>query len=217
MKIVLSSLAIAVLLVLGCRTEQESSYRAGYDFSGVNKVAIVSVEGALPSEVAKDEIADFFSIELLEKGYAPMGRAQVRAALAEQQVQDENDTDVTNLSTPEGAVAAGTILDVPAVLTIRIPHFGDEISISATMIDVKDRSTLWLANGTGKGRGTFSSIFSSKSGGSEEEGLLGPMMGEPLGSSNQPLSPGDAARAQKIVKKMCKSLPSKQLTTAPEW
>ena len=216
MKIVLSSLAIAVLLVLGCRTEQESSYRAGYDFSGVNKVAIVSVEGALPSEVAKDEIADFFSIELLEKGYAPMGRAQVRAELAEQQVEDENDMDVTNLSTPEGAVAAGMVLDVPAVLTIRIPHFGDEISISATMIDVKDRSTLWLATGTGKGRSTFSSIFSSKSGPSEEEGLLGPMMGEPLGSSSQPLSPGDAARAQKIVKRMCKSLPSKQ-AAGPEW
>lgn len=216
MKIVLSSLAIAVLLVVGCRTEQESSYRAGFDFSGVNKVAIVSVEGAIPSEAAKDEIADFFSIELLEKGYAPMGRAQVRAALAEQQVQDENDTDMTNLSTPEGAVAAGTVLDVPAVLTIKIPHFGDEISISATMIDVKDRSILWLATGTGKGRGTFASIFSSKSSSSEEEGLLGPMMGDALGSSNQPLSPGDAERAQKIVKRMCKSLPSKQ-AAGPEW
>jgi hypothetical protein len=231
MKIVLSSLgshfasllrngvplAIAVLLVMGCRTEQESSFRTGYDFSGVNKVAIVSVEGAIPSEAAKDEIADFFSIELLEKGYAPMGRAQVRASLAEKQVEDANDTDITNLSTPEGAVAAGTALDVPAVLTIKIPHFGDEISISATMIDVKDRSILWLATGTGKGRGTFSSIFSPKSSSSEEEGLLGPVMGDAMGASNQPLSPGDAARAQKIVKKMCKSLPSKQLTTAPEW
>lgn len=216
MKIVLSSLAIAVLLVVGCRSEQESSYRAGYDFSGVNKVAIVSVEGAIPSEAAKDEIADFFSIELLEKGYAPMGRAQVRAALAEQQVADNNDTNVTNLSTPEGAVAAGTALDVPAVLTIKIPHFGDEISISATMIDVKDRSILWLATGTGEGKGAFS-IFSSKSSGNGEEGLLGPLTGEAMGSSNQPLSPGDAERAQKIVKKMCKSLPVKKVKTAPEW
>jgi hypothetical protein len=217
MKIVLSSLAVAVLLVLGCRSEQESSYRAGYDFSGVNKVAIVSVEGAIPSEAAKDEIADFFSIELLEKGYAPMGRAQVRAALAEKQVGDNNDTDITNLSTPEGAVAAGTALDVPAVLTIKIPHFGDEISISATMIDVKDRSILWLATGTGKGKGAFSSIFSSKSSGREEEGLLGPLAGQEMGSSNQPLSPEDAERAQKIVKKMCKSLPLKKVKTAPEW
>jgi hypothetical protein len=215
MKIVFNTLATAVLFVVGCRSAQESSFRAGYDFSGVNKVAIVSVEGAVPSEAAKDEIADFFSIELLEKGYAPMGRAQVRAALAEQQIEDENE--ITNLSTPEGAVAAGTALAVPAVLTIKIPHFGDEISISATMIDVEDRSILWLATGTGKGRRTFSSIFGSKSAGSEEEGLLGPMMGADAGSSNQPLSPVEAESAQRIVRKMCKSLPSKQAATAPEW
>jgi hypothetical protein len=208
-------LAIAVLLVVGCRSQQESSFRAGYDFSGVNKVAIVSVEGAVPSEAAKDEIADFFSIELLEKGYAPMGRAQVRATLAEQQVEDMNET--PDLSTPEEAVAAGMALNVPAVLTIKIPHFGDEISISATMIDVEDRSILWLATGTGKGRGTFSSIFSPKSGSREEEGLLGPAMGDVMSVSNEPLSPEDAKRAQRIVKKMCKSIPQKQAMAGPEW
>jgi len=212
MKIVLNILVIAVLLVAGCRSQQESSFRAGYDFAGVNKVAIVSVEGAIPSEVAKDEIADFFSIELLDKGYAPMGRAQVRASLAEQEEADA----ITNLSTPEGAVEAGLALDVPAVLTIKIPHFGDEISISATMIDVEDHSILWLATGTGKGRGAFSSVFKSKSG-SKEEGLLGPMMGDVAGSTDRPLSPEDAERAQRIVKKMCRSLPLKKAPTAPEW
>ena len=214
MKTALNILTIAVLLVVGCRTQQESSFRAGYDFSGVDKIAIVSVEGAVPSEAAKDEIADFFSIELLAKGYAPMGRAQVRATLTEQQVEDMNET--PDLSTPEGAVAAGMALNVPAILTIQIPHFGDEISISAKMIDVEDRSILWLATSTGKGRGTFSSIFSPKSR-SEDEGLLGPAMGDVMGVSNEPLSPEDAKRAQRIVKKMCKSIPQKQATASQEW
>jgi hypothetical protein len=216
MRIVLNILVMAVLLVVGCRMQKESSFRAGYDFSGVNKVAIVSVEGALPSEAAKDEIADFFAIELLERGYAPMGRAQVRASLAEQETEEA----ITNLSTPEGAVEAGLALDVPAVLTIKIPHFGEEISISATMIDVEDRSILWLATDTGRGRGSFTSIFRSKSGGSSDEGLLGPVMGDVLGSTDQPLSPQDAERAQRIVKNMCRSLPSKQALAAPaatEW
>lgn len=213
MKIVINIiLAIAILLIGGCRTQQESSFRAGYDFSAVNKVAIVSVEGAVPSEVAKDEIADFFAIELLEQGYAPMGRAQVRASLAEQEVEDE----ITDLTTPEGAVAAGLALDVPAVLTIRIPHFGEKISITATMIDVEDGSILWLATGSGKGRGTFSSMFGSKSRSREEEGLLGPIMGDVMGESNEPLTPEDAERAQRIVKKMCRSLPTK-VALSPEW
>jgi hypothetical protein len=203
-------------LIGGCHMQRESSFRAGYDFSGVNKVAIVSVEGALSSEVAKDEIADFFAIELLERGYAPMGRAQVRASLAEQEAEDE----ITDLTTPEGAVAAGLALDVPAVLTIKVPHFGEEISISATVIDVEDRSILWLATGTGRGGGGFFSIFRSKSGGSKNDGLLGPIMGDVLSSTDQPLSPQDAERAQRIVKKMCRSLPTKQVPAAlaaPEW
>ena len=213
MKIVINILAIAILLVGGCRSQQESSFRAGYAFSAVTKVAIVSVEGALPSEVAKDEIADFFAIELLEQGYAPMGRAQVRALLAEQETEDE----IIDLTTPEGAVAAGLALDVPAVLTIKIPHFGDEISITATMIDVEDGSILWLATGPGGGGGGFSSIFRSKSSGSKDEGLLGPIMGDVMGASDQPLSPDDAERAQRIVKKICRSLPTKQALAAPEW
>jgi hypothetical protein len=216
MRIVLNILVIAFLLIGGCRSQQESSFRAGYDFSGVNKVAIVSVEGAVSSEVAKDEIADFFAIELLERGYAPMGRAQVRASLTEQETEEA----IANLSTPEGAVAAGLALDVPAVLTIKIPHFGDEISISATIIDVEDHSILWLATDTGRGGIGFTSIFRSKSGSSRDEGLLGPVMGDVMGPTDQPLSPRDAERAQRIIKKMCRSLPTKQAMAAPaapEW
>lgn len=213
MKIVINTLAIAILLIGGCRSQQESSYRTGYDFSAVNTVAIVSVEGAVPSEVAKDQIADFFAIELLGQGYAPMGRAQVRASLAEQETDDE----IADLTTPEGAVAAGLLLDVPAVLAIQIPHFGEKVSITATMIDVDDGSILWLANSTGKGGGGFSSIFGSKSGGNENETLLGPIMGDVMGVSNDPLTTEDAERAQRIVKKMCRSLPNNKALAAPEW
>ena len=211
MKIVINILVIAVLLIGGCRMQKESSFRAGYDFSGVNKVAIVSVEGALLSEAAKDEIGDFFAIELLERGYAPIGRAQVRATLAEQETEDK----IADLTTPEGAVEVGLALDVPAVLTIKIPHFGEEISISATIIDVEDRSILWLATDNGRGGRGFTSMFRSKSSGSREEGLLGPIMGDVMGPTDQPLSPQDAERAQRIVKNMCRSLPFKQLMAAP--
>ena len=213
MKIVLNILLIAVLLVVGCRSQQKSSFQTGYDFSTVNKVAIVSVEGAVPGELAKDEIADFFAIELLERGYAPIGRAQVRALLAEQETEDE----ITDLTTPEGAVAAGLALDVPAVLTIRIPHFGEEVSITATMIDVKDSGILWLATCKGRDGGGLFSIFDTKSGTSTEDSLLGPIMGDVMGSTNQPLSTEDAGRAQRIIKKMCRSLPTKEATAAPKW
>lgn len=214
MKIVMYTLVIAVLLIGGCYSSQESSFRAGYDFSGLEKVAIVAVEGTVRSETARDQIADFFAMELLEQGYAPMGRAQVRASLREQEPESED------LTTTEGAVEVGLILNVPAVLAISIPHFGPEISITAKMIDVEDGSILWLAGGSGKGEGPLSGFFGFFKGadagaGGEDDELLGGVMGGVLGDvAGQPLSPQEARRAQRIVNKMCRSLPPK---LTPEW
>jgi len=207
-------LITTVLLVGGCRSSQKSSSRIGYDFSGVDKVAIVAVEGALRSEVAKDEVADFFAMELLQQGYAPLGRPQVRASLKDQKI------DFANLGTTERAVEVGKLLDVPAVLAIDIPHFGEQISITGKMINVADGSILWLANGTGRGKGTLSNMF-GLSGGESSSSAVGqdPMFTEvisgPMGDlSKQPLSPEEAQRAQSVIKKMCRSLPQK---TRPEW
>lgn len=209
MKIIVSILAIAILMFGGCRSPQESSARIGYDFSVLDKVAIVAVEGAITSEAAKDQIADFFAIELLEQGYAPVGRSQVRAQLVGQESESKD------LTTTEAAVEVGLILDVPAVLAIKIPHFGEEIAITAKMINVEDGSTLWLASGSGKGKRTLSNMFGFGTGGSGNDQLMGNIMGGPMGAPPaQPLSPDEANKAQRIIKRMCRSLPMK---TAPVW
>jgi len=202
MKILIHILVIAVLLIGGCHSSQESSSRAGYDFSELEKIAIVAVEGTIKSEVAKDEIADFFAMELLKKGYAPIGRAQVRKSL------QGKESELKDLSITEGAVEAGKILEVPVVLAIHIPHFGEEISISAKMIDVEDGSILWLSGGSGRGGSAFSRVFGMGEGNGNDE-LLGPIMGEVGDVTNQPLTPREAKKAQSIVKRMCQSLPSK--------
>ena len=49
MKRIVNTLAIIALLVGGCMRSQESPSQIGYDFTGVDKVAIVAVEGALTS------------------------------------------------------------------------------------------------------------------------------------------------------------------------
>lgn len=211
MKTVFYVMAMGILLIGGCRSSQESSSRSGYDFSGVNKVAIVAVQGTLRSETAKDQIAEFFAIELLEQGYAPLGRPQVRALLAEREAAGATDPNAgfKDLTTNEAAVEAGRALKVPAVLTISIPHFADEITITATMIDVEDGSILWLANGSGRGEGAFSGMFGG-SGRTSEDELLGGLMGpESNDTTGPPLSPQEAKRAQRIIKSMCRSLPVK--------
>lgn len=212
MKTALCVLLAGALLIGGCASPtRESSARVGYDFSGVEKVAIVAVEGTVKSETARDQIAEFFAIELLEHGYAPVGRPQVRRTLA-RQAAEANEPEFVDLSNPEEAVEVGLAIKVPAVLTINVPHFGETISITATMIDVEDGSILWIAHGSGHGAGGggvsgFFGLGGEAGAGPEDDLLGGP---GPVGpTSGLPLSPDEARKVQNIIKDVCRSLPLK--------
>ena len=213
MKIVVNVLIIAVLFIGGCSSGRAESYsRAGYNFSMIDKVAIVAVEGAVKSELAKNQIADLFAMEFLKKGYAPLEQARVRALLEEQEFQ------ASELTTEAGAAEAGKILNVPAVLIISIPHFGDEIAMTAKLVDIQDGTILWLGTGSGK-TGGFLGLGSlwgaGAAAGSEENELFGGLASGMLGSvAGYALSPQETERAQRIIKRMCRTLPSR-LTT--EW
>ena len=127
--VVVCALVGAVMLIGGC-SSGESYVKAGYDFTRLNKVAIVDVQGDISGEPAKNQIADFFAMELLKKGFEPVERAQVQTLLTEQKFQ------TSGLTSQEGAAKAGRILNVPAVLVVNIPNFGEQISMTAKMIDV---------------------------------------------------------------------------------
>jgi len=214
MKIVVHILVIAILFAGGCSSGRGQSFsRVGYNFNTVDKVAIVAVEGAVRSEQAKNQIADLFAMELLKKGYAPKERATVAALLREQGFQP------SELTTKAGATEAGKILNVPAVLVIDIPHFGDEIFISAKMVDIEDSSILWLGSGTGKTGGflDFGSLWGGGAAVSSEEelfggiGITGGVLGE---AEDLPLSPQEIEQAQRVIRRMCSTLPSRLST---EW
>jgi len=201
-------------IIAGCSSRGgESSFRIGYDFGTLDKVAVVAVEGSVRSDLAQDQVADIFAMELLRKGYAPVGRAQVKALLKEQKLES------ADLTTIEAATEAGMILGVPAVLVVEIPHFGEETLITAKMIDVEDGSILWLGRGSGKGRGFLSTVSGAfkleepKTGagiGAQKEEVLAEIAGEILGGpEGGVLSPEEAKKTQEIIQKMCKSLPKK--------
>ena len=205
MKIVVNILIIAVLFIGGCGSGRaESHSRAGYNFSMLDSVAVVAVEGALKSELAKNQIAEFFEMELLKKGYAPKEWTNVSAALKGQEVQ------ASDLTTEAGVAEAGKIINVPAVLIVNIPHFGDEIFITAKMVDVADGSVLWIGTGTNKTGGWLS--FGSGAGARAENDLFGGVMGG--AASVSALSPQESEQVQRLIRRMCNTLPSR-LTT--EW
>ena len=201
MKIVVPILIIALLFVGGCASGRaESHFRAGYNFGMLDSVAVVAVEGALQSELAKNQIAEYFEMELLKKGYAPKEWTSVAAALKDEQVE------ASDLDTDEGVAEAGEIINVPAIIIVNIPHFGDEIFINAKMVDVADGSVLWIGSGTSKTDGIF-----DFGGGGQQSELFGGVMGTMPAYG---LSPKEAEKVQRLIRRMCSTLPSR-LTT--EW
>jgi len=180
-------LLTALMLVAGCASD-ESYVKAGFDFSALDRVAVVNVQGDLKTDAAKNQIADLFEAELIKKGYTLMERTQAQTLLKEQQLQ------TLDLAAPRDAARAGFILDVPAVLVIDIPELGEEMTITAKMIDAETGGILWMADESGGIGATLAAIL-----------RLGPTMPD---QTSQGLSPQKASQAKTIIKKMCKTLPA---------
>ena len=200
-------LLCSVFAIVGCTTG-ESYVQTGYDFSKLEKVAVVSIEGPI-SGAARNQIADFFNMELLKKGYGPIERSQVEALLEEQKFQAKE------VTSPEGIARAGRILNVPTVMVVNIPNFRDDISMTAKLLDVEDGSILWMGSGSGRTGSLLSTIAGAAGGAAagaavagEDKETIGAVAGGILGGvAGQALSPQKAQKAQEIIKKLCESLP----------
>jgi hypothetical protein len=202
-------------IITGCRAAGESYYQAGYDFNKLNKVAVLDVTGQTLSEAARNQIADFFAMELLKRGFAPVERAQVQSLLKEQKFQ------VSGQTSTDDAARAGRILNVPAVILINIPVYDENISMTAKMVNVEDASIMWAGSGSGSTGRMLSTIFGAAAGAGagaivageghhEVGGIAGGMLG---GAAGYGLSPQKAEQFQKIIKKVCDNLPVRKVMT----
>jgi hypothetical protein len=213
MKIVSVCAAVITVMLIGGCSSGESYVKAGYDFTRLDKVAVVDVQGDINGEPAKNQIADFFAMELLKKGFAPVERTQVQTLLKEHQFQ------ISGLTSSEGAARAGKILNVPAILVVNIPNFGEEMSMTAKMINVEDGGILWMGSGSGRTGTILSTIFGTAAGagagaaagkavGGKDSTVIGGVAGGVLGGvAGHELSPQKAQKAQEIIKKICRNLP----------
>ena len=211
---ILNLCVLAMIFVgVGCRATCESYFQTGYDFNKLSKVAVFDVTGPALSEAAKNQIADFFAMELLKKGFAPVELAQVQSLLKEQKFQTSGQT------TSEDAAKAGRILNVPSVLLINIPVYNENISMTAKIVNVEDGSILWVGSGTGSTGKILSTIFGAAAGAGagaaigghghrEVGGIAGGVLG---GAAGYGLSPQQSEQFQKIIQKTCRNLPERKV------
>jgi len=181
------ALLTTLMLVGGCASK-ESYVKTGFDFSTLDRIAVVNVQGDLKTDAAKNQIADLFEAELIKKGYTLMERTRAQTLFREPQSQ------ALDLAAPRDAARAGLILNVPAVLAIDIPELAEEMTITAKMIDAETGGILWMADDSGGIGAKLAAIV-----------RLGPAMPD---QTSQGLSPQKASQAKTIIKKMCKTLPA---------
>jgi len=209
MKVMVTLLLSVIIVAAGGCSSGEGSFRAGYDFSSIDKLAIVEVTGYFKQEGVRNQIASFVEMELLERGYSPIERSRIQSLLDEQEFQ------ASEITTSSDAVKAGQILNVPVVLVIDVPEFGEEINVTGKMLDVKDASILWVGSGkasTGKFLTTALAATAGAVAGAAIDGdhktegaIGGGVLGGVLGYT---LSPQAADSARKAIGRMCDTLPS---------
>jgi len=131
-------------LVAGCASVSGSGeYNRSYDFTSLERTAVISVDG-IGGQAARDQVASMFNQAMLGRGYSPVERSQIKEVLSE---QDFSRSDVTSAS---GAARAGEILNVDSVMLVNVPEFGDDMSMSAQMVDVQNGTILWSASGSAR-------------------------------------------------------------------
>jgi hypothetical protein len=209
-------LALAAILVSGC-SSSESYVRAGFDFSKVEKVAVIDVIGPIDSDSARNQIADYFTMELLRKGFTPIERMQVQSLLKEQKFQSEG------LTSSDEAVKAGKILNVTTVMIINVPQYQGKMSMIVKILNVEDGSILWLGSGSNSSNKTVNTVVGGTVGavtgavvggkGNKTEGAV--IGGAAGGLGGWLLTPEEAQAARSLIKDICKSLPSKVLVPKP--
>ncbi len=221
MKGLLVGVLLTAIAVAGCASsEAESQAVAGYNFSGLDKIAIVEVTGRVYGETVKNQISNLFTMALMKKGYVFIERKDVKAILKEQEFQ------ASDLTTDAGAARAGQILNVPAVMMIDIPKYkGEKMDMSAKLIDVENGTILWMGTGsgsTGKGLATIGGAIAGAAagavlaGGDSGDRVVGGVIGGVVGGvAGNALSPSAEKQVKKVVAKVVKDFPSR-LPPAPQ-
>ncbi len=196
------------LIVAGCATTDHVVSPAFYE-KPLEQVAVIEVSGDIRGDANRNQVSDFFAMEMMRKGYRVMERERVQKLMAEQDLQQSGRT------SQDAAAQIGKLLNVPAVVMLDVNVSGDKLSLTGRMVDVDTGEVLWIGTGrSGSGR-TFARI-----GGAVGGALLGSQVGGGRGRSiaigtggvlggaaGDAMAPQTARVVQRTIKQMVEEIP----------
>jgi len=200
-------------LVTGCASVSGSGeHNPTYDFSSVERTAVVSVEGIGNNETVKAQIAAMTNQALLGKGYSPVERNQI------QKVREEQEFSRSDLTSAANAAEFGRVLNVDTIVLVNIPKYDSEMSMSMQMVDAENATIVWSASGSadeGAGAlagGLFGAMIGAASGAAigntGEETLGGAAAGGASGAlAGEAMKPQRQEQAANLINRLAESLP----------
>lgn len=206
---ILTIIGLAALTVLpACATATGESYtNPNYDLGRVDRIAIVDGNNpSFPPEI-RQSLIDSFQLQFLKRGWNPVDRSNIQQALDEMDFQGSDITASTNVR------KIGSIHNVSAIVIINIGTAGDEISISAKMLDVETGDIIWQGEGDGDIKAGTSGLLGALGGaaigaviGDSEGAIAGAIGGAALGTY---LTPSEMENAKKVVAAVCEMIPQR--------
>lgn len=203
-------ISLATAFFMGCATGEHVLSPRFHD-TNPDKVAVVDVVGDIRGGAAKNQVEDFFSMQLLRKNYRVIERERVNSVLAEQDFQHGDRT------SDQGMSQIGQVLNVPAVAMLDVTVDGEKVSITGRMVDAETGEVIWIGTGRGGSGRTFSTILGAVTGGllgsqvgDGRTGAIGAAAGGALGgAAGEALSPQAARVVQRATEEMVEELPER--------
>jgi PBP1b-binding outer membrane lipoprotein LpoB len=213
--IIIVLLGMAVVLFTGC-SQVTSSRKSGYDFSAIEKTAVVSVTGDLAGARTKNQVTTLVELELLGKGYSVIERERIDTILEEQKFQR------SDITTTNGAARAGHVLNIPAAVMTDIQVKRDRVDMTMKMVDVETGEIVWIGQTTGHSGRTLATFGGAvvgaaagvAAGGDESGRIVGGVVGGALGgAAGHTLTASETDLVRKMIEKIGTVMPSHVGTT----
>ncbi len=196
-------IGIVGFIIAGCATGSAVVSPRFYE-TNPDAIGVVAIRGDISRGAPENQVDDFFSMELMAKGYRVIERRRVQSILAEQNFQHSDRTSA------EGAAEMGRILNVPAVAMLDVHVDGEKVSMTCRIVDTQTAEVIFIGGGRG-GSGQRLATVAGAIGGaaagmqmSDRAAIAGGVLG---GTAGHTLSPQAARVVQRAIQEAIKDLP----------
>lgn len=195
----------------GCATGSSTISPAFYE-TDLERIALVSIGCDIRGEVPKNQVEDFFTMEMIQKGYRVIERSRVASLLEEQDFQHSEAT------TQQEAVEMGRILNVSGVVMLDVSVVGEKVTLTGRMLDPETGEVLWIGTGRGGSGRTLATLAGAAVGAtggyqvarnSRAQNVASIAGGVIGGAAGYGLAPQAARVVQNAIKEMVQDLPSR--------